>query len=277
MMVHKHRLRHGRVLLNEDATGSRDSVVKEADDHSGTLSFLGRRQRRYNQVRSNLNLLVGVNLINEATALNGAGRAMFRSLNNLGISLDQRVTFNIRLVMRTRQDVLTMTRVLFDMDLMGTFKRDFFVTVTHPRVLALLTIGSNHAHVLARERSTLKDRLNVARRNRYRVLIIITNLKIIRGLNRLFIVHATRRRESVTRNHINRHHRAFKDRLRGKLPFRLARERVILNRRVMFDVILSRLRRQDMLRFQCVYRGHVCLELWVCDFLNSETRSSSSS
>lgn len=60
-----------------------------------------------------------VDLINEATTLNCTRRLMLRAFHDFGIGLYKGITLHVRLVMRNRKDVLQVTRILFNVDLMG--------------------------------------------------------------------------------------------------------------------------------------------------------------
>lgn len=213
--------------------------MKEADYDSRDLRLFGRRQGRYDQVRSNFYFLVRMDLIDEAAALYCTGRFVLRALDDFSIGLDQRITTDVRLFMRDGQDILEMAGIFFYVDLMRAREGHFFVAVTDPGLLSFFAISGYYANVLAREGCTFNDCFYVTRRDRDCVLIIITYFQIDRGFYRLFIIETTRRREGVTRDHVNRHDRAFFFSFRSKFSFGLTCERVIFHGRVMFDYVLT--------------------------------------
>lgn len=125
--------------------------MEEADDHARDLRFFGGREGRYDQVRCDFHFLVWVNLIHQAAAFDRAGRLMFRAFDDFRVGLYERIAFNIRLVMRDREDVLEVAGVFFHVDLVGSRKGNFFVAVTNPCLLAFLAVSGDDAHVLAGE------------------------------------------------------------------------------------------------------------------------------
>lgn len=91
-----------------------------------------------------------MNLINETAALNCRCGTMLITLYDLSVGLDEGITANIRLVVRVREDILEVTRIILYMNIMGARTRDLFILRIDPCTLALLAISSDDAYVLTR-------------------------------------------------------------------------------------------------------------------------------
>lgn len=119
VVVYEDRLRNRRILFDQDAAGRRYGIVEEANDYTRHLRLLRGREGRHAQVRSDFYFLVWVDFVNESASFNRAGRSMLRTFYYLSVSLNERIAFYVRLVMRVREDVLEMARILFNVYFMG--------------------------------------------------------------------------------------------------------------------------------------------------------------
>lgn len=71
------------------------------------------------------------------------------------------------------------------------------------------------------------------------MFIIVAYFKVTRGLYRLFIIQATRRRQCVARDYVDRDHGPFFLCFRGQVSFGLTCQCVIFNGRVVLDLVFS--------------------------------------
>lgn len=240
VVVYEDRLRHRRILFNEDATSGRYSVVEKADDHARYLSLFSSRKSRDTKVRSHLYFLVRMDLVNKATALYRARRLVFRAFHDFSVSLNKRITFNIRFIMRIRKDILQVTRILFHVNFVCARQGYLFVTMTDPCLLSLFTMSSDHANVLTREGCALDDGFYIARRDRHCVFVIVAYFQVARSLDRLLIIQTTGRGKGVARDNVDRYHGAFFLCFRGQNSFRLKGQGVVFYGRVVLYYVQAR-------------------------------------